>query len=385
MPVIDMFEDITSANIATYWTTITQTEQPYLGEVLFPNTTTPDQSVSWYKGVTNAPKPLQMSAFDVQAVPRSRQGFEEVTVKTKFFKESKYIDEQLRQDLIHAQQSAIAAQKDIILGRIYKDETELIRGASLTREIMRMQLLQTGKLLMKGTNGQIYNEDLQMKATHQANARTAWGTTGASPVDDIRDAIDRIGTDEGVTIARAIVNLKTFRVLMQDAEIKATILANNANTGAAFVPQSVVLAFLESELGVRFQVYDKAYVDATGKLQRFIADGNVVFLPAVTLGTTAFSTTPEAAGLGAVSDADVSVVDTGVAITVSHKVDPVTKETKVSQQVFPTFEQIDSVYVLHAFSSTSGNTQVPGGTGSGSKTSEANAEDGKDGATPPEA
>lgn len=359
----DMFDDITAANIASYWETIASQEAPYLGEVLFPNTTSPDSQIAWYRGQTRAPKPLALSAFDAQAIPRDRQGFSKVTTETRFFKESKYIDEAMRQQLLRAQNSTVPAQKDFILNRIFQDSTELVRGAALSREIMRMQLLQTGKINIS-SNGQAIIEDYGMKADHFAKATGVWGQDGSNPADDLRKAIDLIGTQTGQTLSRAVITSKVLDALLRDPAIKATILANNANTSLAMIPKSVLLAYLSDEFGISFQVYDKTYMSADGTQTRFLADGNVVLMPEVALGSTTFSPTPEQADLQAQQGTDVTVTDTGVAITTIAHADPVTKETKVTQQVIPTFEQIDSVYVLNALAADVKTTQVTGGTGS---------------------
>ena len=354
-----IFDDITSADIATYWNTLQQQEAPYLGEVLFPNVRRENDTLTWYRGDTRAPQALKPSAFGAQTVVRDRQGFRKMTTNTNFYKEGKYIDEKIRQELVRVQSSPIQGQKEIILGRIFKDDVELLRGAALTREIQRMQVLQTGKYSASG-NGQTYAEDYQMKQTHIATAAKAWGTDGASPIDDIRRAKDQIGTDEGITITRAIMNQKTFDVLLADQQLKATILANNANTALATVPQRVMLSWIQDEYGLTIQVYDKVYTDGSG-LKRFIEDGNVIFLPEGNLGTTAFAPTPEEIDLMASTQADVTIVDDGVAVTTTMVTDPVTKLVRVSQNFAPTFEAIDGVYVLKSFSSATGTTQVPGG------------------------
>lgn len=356
-----IFDDINATDLATYWTTIQQQEAPYLGEVLFPSTRIPTKSVSWYRGQTSAPKPLAPSAFDAQTILRGRDGYSEQSVTAKFFKEGKYIDEQMRQDLLTVQNSPIAGQKDIILNRIFNDDAQLLRGAALTREIVRMQLLQTGKYTISGNN-QVYADDYEMKATHQASAAKAWNADGADPIEDIRRAKDVIGNETGQTISRAVMNQKTFESLIGNEKIKSTILANNANTALATVPQTVVLSWIAAEYGLTIQVYDKSYVGNDNALHRFVDDGNVVFMPEGNLGTTAFAPTPEETSLLASPEADVAVVDGGVAVTTTMVPDPVTKQVKVSQQFVPTFENIDGVYVLKSFSSASTSTPVSGGT-----------------------
>ncbi|KRK40805.1 major capsid protein [Loigolactobacillus bifermentans] len=346
--VISMFADLTSANIASYWTTLQQKEAPYLGETLFPNVKQDSDVITFYRGLTRAPKALNPSALDAQAIVRDRQGFNKITTQTNFYKESKYLDENLRRELSRLASSADQTRRDIIIRRIFDDTGELMRGAALGREIQRMQVLLTGKYEIKG-NGQVFSDDYYMQASHLAQAVGKWGETGSSPTDDIKAAKDLIGTEQGVTLTRMLVNEKTFNALLRDEEIKATLFTTNINTQAMALPKSALLSYLSDQFGLEVVVYEKGYVDVTGKFNYFIPDGKVVFMPGVALGNTVFSPTPEETDLALSKVADVSFADTGVAITTTPHSDPVTKETKVSQQYSVSYEQIDSVYILDAF------------------------------------
>lgn len=346
---VNMFEGITASNIAAYWNTLQQNEAPYLGEVLFPNEKQATTQVEWFRGSTSAPKPLAASALDAKAINRGRKGFGKVSTETKFFKESKYVDEHLRQQLAMAQNSPIPSQRDLILNRVFNDSSDLLRGAALSRELMRMQLLLDGKFALAG-NGQDFGEDYKAKADHHAQAKNkSWTETGSDPAYDIRTAQETIETAQGVTISRVVMNRVTWQALIGNEQVKSTLLANNANMAAIALPQSAVTGYLSDEFGIKVQVYDKGYVNAEGAFTYFIPDGKVVFMPETTLGRTVFAPTPEEFDLVASSAADVALTDTGVAVTTTLETDPVTKSTKVSQNVIPTFEQIDSVYVLDAF------------------------------------
>ena len=344
---ISMFDGLTSANIAAYWQTRQQQEAPYLGEILFPNTKQTNSLVEFYKGMTQSPRPLAPSSLDAQAIVRDRQGFAKVQAEAKFFKEAKYIDENLRRELSNLQGSNDTTRRQIVMERIFDDSSELLRGAALQREIVRMQLLTTGRFSVQG-NGLTVTEDYKMATGHQAKARgNNWGQSGSDPFADIDQAIYTIGTDTGITIERAIMNRTTFRTLQANETVKSTLLANNSNTAAVSLPKSALLDYLQGELDVQVQVYDKGYQNlATGTFEKFIPDGMVVFIPVGELGRTVFTSTPEETDLALSGAADVSIVDTGVTVTTSTKVDPVTKETKVTQSFIPSFEQIDSVYIL---------------------------------------
>lgn len=346
---ISMFDEVTASNIASYWETREQLEEPYLGEVLFPDAKQESSEVEWYKGKSNAPKPLAPSALDVQAIARPRQGFDGVRQNAIYFKESKYLDEKERIELRNLSASADKTRADFVLNHIFDDRTDLLRGASLTREIARMSLLTTGAWKVSG-NGVITNVNYEMPSNHMGKATNAnWKQSGSNPIDDLRAAAYQIGVDTGATITRVVMNRATFLALLNNNTVKSTLLANNANTAAVSIPQSALTGYLQDELGLTVQVYDKGYYGTDGKYKSFIADGLAVLMPNGELGRTVFAATPEETDLSLNSEAQVSIVDTGVAVaTYTHK-DPVTVETKVSQFFVPTFEQIESVYVLDGF------------------------------------
>ena len=99
------------------------------------------------------------------------------------------------------------------------------------------------------------------------------------------------------------------------------------------------------QTGVTIEVYDKKYKNLSGTTTRFIPDDLFILIPEGDLGYTWFGTTPEEADLRSSSIANVSVVDTGVAITTTEVADPVTVDTKVSQVTLPSFEAADKIII----------------------------------------
>lgn len=72
----------------------------------------------------------------------------------------------------------------------------------------------------------------------------------------------------------------------------------------------------------------------------------VVMFPDGDLGRTWFGTTPEESDLLASSVANVSITDTGVAVTTIQHADPVNVETKVTMICLPSFEAADQIYIM---------------------------------------
>lgn len=345
---LSMFEGLDSANVASYWTTNQAKEQPYLGEILFPAVKQKDRLIQFYRGETRAPKMLKPAGYGTQAIPRDRQGLDKITSNTNFFKESKYSDETLMAQLGDLANSKDKVLYQAVLDKIYNDQSELLRGASLTREFVRMQMLLTGKYSLQGNGGSAF-DDYMMKAAHQGLAKGAsWNETGSDPAYDIQNAKDVIGADQGTEISTMIMNTRTWRSLLANNQIKSTILANNANTSAVALPKKELLAFLLDEYGLTVVLYDKFWEDSTKHY--FIPDGKIAFTPGGTLGRTVFAPTPEERMLSlAGKAANISFVDKGVTITTKPDVNPVTLETIVSQEFAPTFERIDDVFVFDAF------------------------------------
>ena len=92
-----IFDLLSSQELTAYWETLTQDEAPYPGEELFPDDKKRGISLKWIKGSKGLPIVLKTSAYDVHAIPRPRIGFEKLTAEMPYFKESTYIDEELRQ------------------------------------------------------------------------------------------------------------------------------------------------------------------------------------------------------------------------------------------------------------------------------------------------
>lgn len=338
-----IYDLITSPEIAAYWELKTQDRPPFLGEELFPNQKKLGLNLSWLKGSNGLPVVLKPSAFDVAAIPRPRIGFEKLSTEMPFFKESKYIDEELRQELNKVLDSNNQLYIDTIVRRIFDDEAELIEGAEVQRERMRMMMLTTGTISVEG-NGQAYDYDYGMPEDHSVNATVAWSNPDATIIADIRKGIDKIVEDTGVTVARALCSSKVFGYFRINKELKGTLLALSGGTG--YLSDAKIKQYIKDELDIEIVTYDKKYRDEKGTAQRMVSDDIFAMFPEGQLGNTWFGTTPEESDLMASEVANVTIVDTGVAVTTIEKADPVNVETKVTMICLPDFPTADQVYII---------------------------------------
>lgn len=340
---MSIFDLITSADIVAYWERKTQDRAPYLGEELFPDEKRRGITLKWIKGSSGLPVVLKPSAFDATAVPRPRIGFDVLSADMPFFKESKYVDEELRQELNIVIESGNQALIDSIINIIFDDKTELLEGAAAQRERMRMQALTTGTIAMEG-NGQVYEYDYQMPEGHKVTVTTSWSDPSADIIGDIQKAIETIENDTGATITRAVCSSKVIGYIRNNTALKKTLAV--ITNGEGYISDSRIMQYLIDELGIEVVKNNKRYIDEQGATQRYVSEDIFVMFPDGDLGKTCFGTTPEESDLLTNGASNVTITDTGVAVTTMTKEDPVNVETKVTQICLPSFPTADQVYIL---------------------------------------
>ena len=218
-----IFDLVLSSELTAYWETLIQDEAPYPCEELFPDNKKRGLDLKWIKGSRGLPVVLKVSAFDAAAIPRPRIGFEKLTAEMPYFKESTYIDEEMRQELNIVLETGNQAYIDSVMNRIFDDEVNMLRGARASRERMRMMAITTGVIAMSA-NGQAFEFDYGVPSSHKANAVTSWSSTAsADPLEDIRLLKEKIQDDTGAEITRAMCDGQTWRYLRNNKKIAQAI------------------------------------------------------------------------------------------------------------------------------------------------------------------
>lgn len=339
-----IFDLVKAPELTSYWEEHTQDMPPYLGEELFPSDKKLGLKLDWIKGAKGLPVVLKPSAFDAAATPRPRIGFDKLSAEMPFFKESMYIDEELRQQLNMVMETGNQAYIDAVLRRVFDDDMRLLEGARARREEMRMMALTTGAIAITA-NGQAYNYDYGMPEDHKTTVTTSWSTTTSDPIEDLRNAMDKVEDDTGVRPTRGICTRKTWGYLRKNENIiKSIFVLSNGQVGA--LSDARLTQYLQDELGLELIIYGKRYKNDSDAATQFVPDDTVTLFPEGSLGTTWFGTTPEESDLMGGKVANVSITDTGVAVTTIEKADPVNVETKVTMICLPSFESADNVYIL---------------------------------------
>jgi hypothetical protein len=339
---MSIFDLVTAKNVAEYWIEKNVNEQPLLGETLFPAVKEIGIKLEWIKGAKNQPVGLRLAAYDTKAIRRDRQGFESYETIMPFFKESMYIDEELRQKLSILIQTNNEQLVNQILTRIFDDEINLIKAARVTLEQMRMEALTTGTITM-ASNGQAYSYDYGVPADQKVDVTTVWSDPSADIIGDITKFVENMRA-KGVTITRAVCNSSVAKNFRTNTALKNAIYVF-AN-GTVNITTDRALDYIYNETGISIYVYDNVRVNESGEAVKYVPDNTLVLMPDGALGNTHFGVTPEESDLVSLGTAKVSIVDNGIAVTTYGTEDPVNVETKVSMYALPSFERANEIVIV---------------------------------------
>ena len=345
---------VTPKVIAANWTEAVSNKIPYLGETLFPSKQKAGLDLKWIKGSKGLPISLMPSAFDAKATFRSREGIKMLETEMPFFREGFKLKEKDRQEILRIREKNDPYLNDA-LNRVFDDASNLLDGALVVAERMIMQLLfpENGDVgITIEANGVSYTYDYDPgDAWKTANYLTVasdytWDKPlAADPLTDIRNAQDKIRAQggEGVIIA---MNNETFKLFRSIKAIKDLFLTSN-NLAVGYLTDAQIITVLKDALGlVGIVVYDKQYKDEDGVTHKFVPDNYVAVLPNGALGNTWRGTTPEEADLMGSGEADVVVVNNGIALTQILDAHPVNLNTFASEIVLPSYERMNEVAVI---------------------------------------
>lgn len=341
LPQISLYDYIVASAITAYWEESANEAEAYLGREMWPEQQKLGLKLEWILGAGGIAVVLKPSAFDAVAPKRGRIGFKELSTSMPFFKESMYINEELRQLLNMALESGNQSYIQMIVRNIFDDLLQLLRGAEAQRERMRMMALTTGYISISA-NGQNLDYDYMVPENHRVTAKKGWADPEADIMSDIREWLDTCEADSGTRPTRAVCSRKTFGYMRANKMIRQAVLGSDST---APVSDEKILSYIMSEFGLEIVVYSKKYKDEKGVETAYVADDSFILFPSGPLGTGWFGTTPEQSDLMSGTAANVAITDVGVAVTTSQKVDPVNVETKVSMIYLPSFERAGEIMI----------------------------------------
>lgn len=362
MATLPLFEIITLGATAMYIEGLQSNREPLLGEALFPARKKLGLNLEWLKGYDDLPVMLQPSAFDAKPLLRDRRGIQKENVTMPFFREAARFGEEDRQKLLVFMEATRGMPyADEIIQRFYNDTAGLVEGAMLVPEVMRMGLLVDGQFAIASPDdsGQYVNYTYNYDPNNTWKNRNTVTLTGTDmwsdhanshPVQDII-ALKRSARTRGLSLTRAIMGYDTWLDLISNASVKPDI--TSPLTRDIILTDEDYMQYYERKTGIQFTVYDKEYCppgtsmfDNSAAAEFFYPQrGNITFMGAAIPGYTNYGTTPEEADLMAGNtDAEVSIINTGVAVAMKKESLPVNIINWVSQIVLPSYENMNTVF-----------------------------------------
>ncbi len=341
--------------VAANYTEAASNKQPYLGSGFFPAQKKNGLDLKWIVGYRGLPVTLMPSNFDAKSTMRNRIGIGVNETEMAFFRESMLVSEKDEQEIARVQDSndPYAAE---VLDRIFDDAQTLIDGADVVSERMRMQLLAPlgGKIGIEIQANNVnytynYDKDGKWKENHYCRIvgeDDVWtASETCDPMKDLEDALDAQESANGTRPEILLMSKATFNLIKNSAKVRSGILAQNTTANVNYTTARVK-SYVQEELGVSLVIYTKRYKDESGNTQAFYPDNVIMMLPNGSIGKTWYGTTPEERTLSQKDSANVSIVNTGVAVAVTITDDPVNTKTTVSEIVLPSFERMEECYAL---------------------------------------
>lgn len=346
-------EVLNTKAIALYATEDASNNIPYLGLRWFPEKKKQGLDLKWIKTHKGLPISLKASNFDAIPELRAREGLKEEHTQMAFFREGMQIDETLQQEIDRVT-SVDDPYLESALNQIYDDANNLVAGARVVPERMRMQLLATVNghpMIVINSGGAQYSYDYDPDGSYALNnyvklsGTSVWSDHAKSkPLTDLTNTRKK-AAKKGIALKYALMTTTTFADLLENDQIKNAILVQNPNATIELT-DSLVTNIIQIRTGLTVVIYDKMYMDENKVEHAFFPDNKVALLPEGTLGNTWYGVTPEERTARQVADVDVTMYGN---IAIAKKVTygpPAKTEVFASEIVLPSYENMDSVYVL---------------------------------------
>lgn len=347
-------EVLNSKSIALTTTEEASNQIPYLGLNWFPERKKQGLDLSWIKTHKGLPVSLAPSNFDTIPTLRAREGLSKEKTQMAFFREGMEVGEEEMLEIERISSTDDPYLKSA-LSSVYDDTNNLVSGAEVVPERMRMSLLATEAghpvITIESDGVQYaydYDKDGSYAKDHYAKLEdtSMWSdTVNSKPLTDLNNARKKL-QKKGKIAKYVLMNTNTFQYLLENAQIRNSILAQNL-TATIEVDDDTVNSVVQKRTKLTIVLYDKMYMDEAKKEHYFYPDNKVTLLPEGKLGSTWFGTTPDERTARQVADVDVTTYRTG--ITVATKVEygpPMKMSVFASEVVLPSYENMDSTFVL---------------------------------------
>lgn len=337
---------------------------PYLGRSFFGTDKRQGLTLRWIKGSKGLPVALKGSNFDAQAPLRDGIGFADIQNEMPFFRESYMVTEREEQDYMNYVSAENGALANQVLREIMKKPLDLILGADVVPERMIWNLIAPADGIPRipvvidgdATNKKYYidytaDAGVAYKSTNfmqVVGANDVWTAAAtATPIQDLVDAQAQHLANTGENLTVFVMNQTTWRALVAAEDTKKRVQGVITYNAGMPLMEADVKRYLVGNYGITVLVYNKMYMSEAGTATTFIPNYVITAMPSGirTLGTLWYGTTPEERS-GSLANGSLSIVNTGVSVYTYTTEHPVNTHCVVSEICLPSYEAMDSVFVL---------------------------------------
>lgn len=305
-----------------------------LGEELFPETKSDSLEFEQIKAGNRVPILASVHAFDTEAEIGSREAeknaFELALIKRKLGLTEK--------EIIALEKPRDAAEQKYLMQRVFNDIDVLVQGVRARVELMRMEVLATGKLSLD-ENGLKATYDYGVPAEHQSEIEL-WDND-TNPFHDLETWCDALD----IPPTRALTSKKVLRALMQHPAVISAVYGKDSGR---LLSQTEFDAFMQANGFPVIRAYDQKFkkqkADGTYETGRYFPEDRIVLFNDDTLGQTVYGPTAEEIRLTRDPSIETGTVGKVFTCVVEENTDPVSTWKKAVATALPSFPAADEVF-----------------------------------------
>lgn len=317
-----------------------------VGEALFPENKYDTLEFEYLVGANELPVAAKVHAFDTEAeigsVEAAKQALEAAYIKKKYQIKEK--------DLIALKFPRTQQEQQYLTQRVFNLIDKAAMDVRATVELMRMQVLSTGKLSLAlndaTSNPAKLTLDYHVPNNHKEALSGAdiWGTGTEDIIGDLErwaDALD-------ITPTRALTSKKIAGLMLRDPKIIGYLygagsgrVANLADLNAFFTQQGLPnIAVYESNANTK---YREQNADGTYTTKTYFPDNKFILFGDGALGETLYGPTPEESRM-ILGNEDITQVGNILAMIYEEGLDPISTWAKAAATAIPSFSEAQNVF-----------------------------------------
>lgn len=321
----------------------------------------PQQSLTYQSAIGRARVEAAASVVDRNAPApiRTRQGLEKLTGKIPAIKEKFQLSEDDYRDYLALQNMpGVDDQTKLkqVLDFIWGDVAKAGDSCHKRMDIFCLQALSTGYIKINTTtnpDGVVHDDiDLLMSSDNRKQGAVTWATAGsATPLTDIETVVAD-AKKRGISFAKILMSWNLWAKFKATTEVKSTMLtyyygpkAAGSNAMAVTILDKVNEYLAANKLPIIEIVDESIGIEKDGVIttSNYFDDNNATFIPAGKLGTIKNAIAIEKIKpVEKVTYADYNKV----LISKWSDNEPFCEWTKGEWNAFPSWETIDSCYIL---------------------------------------